>query len=397
MNKKRLLYYEVEKYLEHKNALVITGMRQVGKTTLVKQLLEELGDKPKLYFDFDNPLDQKLFEDEEYNNIYKRLATEAGAKNGERLYVFLDEIQNFPAITKVIKYLTDHYKTKFVVTGSSSFYLKNLFPESLSGRKFLHVLPTLSFKEYLYFTDAISLEQAKGGDLEDLLANTDLFLHKRYEVAYEQYVQWGGFPEVVTTLDIPTKRMVLRNIFGSFFEKDIQLLSDHSDIRQLRDLLLLLVPRVGSMIDVSKLAAGIGVDRPKLYSFLDFLQDTFMIKLLPKYSQSIDRSVAGGKKVYFADTGLLTAIGNVNDGQLFENAAYNQLSRYGELSFYNKRNASEIDFILDKKIAFEIKLTADSRDVQKTQKLAAALQLPKCYVLSKTYSDKEGVVSPVNI
>jgi len=397
MEKKRLLYYDIQKHLEHKNALIITGMRQVGKTTLVKQLLDELGDKPKLYFDFDNPLDQRLFEDEEYNNIYRRLATESGAKNNERLYIFLDEIQNFPVVTKVMKYLTDHYKTKFVVTGSSSFYLRNLFPESLSGRKFLYILPTLSFKEYLYFTDAISLEQAREDNLEELLARTDLFLHKRYEVAYEQYLRWGGFPEVVTTEDAQTKSMVLRNIFGSFFEKDIQLLSDHSDIRQLRDLILLLVPRVGSMIDVTKLADALGVDRPKLYSFLDFLQDTFMIKLLPKFSQSIDRSVAGGRKVYFTDTGLLTAIGNVNDGQLFENAIYNQLSHYGELSFYNKRNTAEIDFILDKKIAFEAKLTADSRDVQKAQKLAAALNLEKCYVLSKSYSEKEGIVSAVNL
>jgi predicted AAA+ superfamily ATPase len=322
--------------------------------------------------------------------------TITGAKD-ERLYVFLDEIQNMPEITKVIKYLIDHYKTKFVVTGSSSFYLKNLFPESLSGRKFLFVLPTLSFKEYLYFTDAVGLDEAGDNDLEGLLSKTDLFLHKRYEVAYEQYLRYGGFPEVVTTEDMKTKSMVLHNIFGSFFEKDIHLLSDHSDIRQLRDLILLLVPRVGSMIDITKLADDLSIKRPKLYSFLDFLQNTFMIRLLPKFSHSIDRSIAGGKKVYFTDTGLLLAIGNVNDGQLFENAICNQLSHYGTLSFYNKRNTAEVDFILNKEIAFEAKLTGDSRDVQKLQKLATGLRLHKYYVLSKTYSDKKGVVSTVNI
>jgi len=397
MQKKRLLYYDVEKHLEHKNALVITGMRQVGKTTLVKQLFDALGDRPKLYFDFDNPLDQRLFEDEQYDNIYQRLMALTGARD-ERMFVFLDEIQNFPAVTKVIKYLTDHYKTKFIVTGSSSYYLKNLFPESLSGRKFLYVLPTLSFKEYLYFTDVISLDEARdNNNIEESLAKTDLFLHKRYEVAYEQYVQYGGFPEVVTTEDIQTKNMVLRNIFASFFEKDIRLLSDHTDIRQLRDLILLLVPRVGSMLDISKLADSLNIDRPKLYGFLDFLQDIFMIKLLPKFSGSIDRSVAGGKKVYFTDTGLLLAIGNVNDGQLFENAVYNQLAHYGSLSFYNRRNTAEIDFILESKTAFEAKLTADSRDVQKLQKLATDLNIPTCHVLSKHYSDKEGVVTAVNI
>src|SRR5271165_3006824 len=128
--KRRLLFYEISQYLEHKNALVITGMRQVGKTTLMRQLFEEIGDKPKIWFDFENPLDQKLFEDQEYNNIYKRLV-ELTASSGKRMYIFLDEIQNFPEVTKVIKYLIDHYSVKFIVTGSSSFYLKNLFPESL--------------------------------------------------------------------------------------------------------------------------------------------------------------------------------------------------------------------------------------------------------------------------
>jgi len=394
--KKRLLYFEIEKYLEHKNALVITGMRQVGKTTLMRQLFEELGDKPKLWYDFENPLDQKLFEDEDYNTIYKRLA-ETTNRKGERLYLFLDEIQNFPEITKIIKYLIEHYHVKFVVTGSSSFYLKNLFPESLSGRKFLYVLPPLTFKEFLYFHDIMTLEETKNNDLEVLLEKTDIFLHKDYEVAYDQYLQYGGFPEVVITPDTQTKNMVLRNIFASFFEKDIKLLSDYSDIRQLRDLILLLVPRIGSMIDVSKLAEELGIDRPKVYSFLEFLQGTFMITLLPKFSHGIDRSVAGGKKVYFTDTGLLQAIGKVNDGQLFENAIVNQLSRYGDLSFYNKRNTAEIDVILNKEIAFEVKLTGSERDVQKLGKLVGELKIKKYYVISKKFIEKDTIISPVNI
>jgi len=394
--KKRLLYYEIEKHLEHKNALVITGMRQVGKTFLMRQLFDTLGDKPKLWYDFENPLDQRIFENIDYDAIYQRLV-EAATPKGARLYVFLDEIQNYPEITRIMKYLLDHYGVKFVVTGSSSFYLKNLFPESLSGRKFLYVLPTLTFKEYLYFTDQLSLEAAQENNLEQQLAKTDLFLHKKYEVAYDQYLQYGGFPEVVTTEDTATKTMVLRNIFASFFEKDLKLLSDYTDIRQLRDLILLLVPRVGSMLDVSKLADELSIDRPKIYSFLEFLQGTFMIKLLPKFSQSIDRSVAGGRKVYFSDTGLLLAIGRVNDGQLFENAVANQLAPYGELSFYNKKNTAEIDFILNKEIAFEAKLSGTERDLQKLEKLATNLKLDKCYVLSKIYSETSKVVSTVNI
>ena len=75
----------------------------------MKQLFDELDEPNKLWFDFDNPLDQKLFEDIEYHNIHKRLLKKA-KNNKKRLFIFIDEIQNLPEITKVIKFLIDHYK-----------------------------------------------------------------------------------------------------------------------------------------------------------------------------------------------------------------------------------------------------------------------------------------------
>ena len=283
--KKRLLYHDLIKYLNHKNALLITGMRQVGKTTLMRQLYGEIKE-PKLWFDFDNPLDQKVFEDEDYKVIYKRIAN-MGKKAG-KLSVFIDEIQNFPEITKVIKYLIDHHSVKFYLTGSSSFYLKNLFPESLSGRKFLYELPPLSFQEYLYFKDVVSLKEVQNFTLENVYKKNSIFTHKARIAEYEDFLQYGGFPEVVMTEDKATKEMVLKNIFASFFEKDIRILSDYTDIRELRDLILLLVPRVGSMLDVTRLASELSIDRVKIYRFLEFLQGTFFIRLLPRFSNSID-------------------------------------------------------------------------------------------------------------
>ncbi len=390
--KKRLLYYELIKYLEHKNALLITGMRQVGKTTLMRQIYEEVKE-PKLWFDFDNPLDQKVFEDEDYKVIYKRLV-DMGKKAG-KLSVFIDEIQNFPEITRVIKYLIDHHKIKFYLTGSSNFYLKNLFPESLSGRKFLYELPPLSFQEYLYFKDKLSLKEVQHCTLQDAIKKNSIFTHKASVAEYDDFLNFGGFPEVVTTEDKDTKIMVLKNIFASFFEKDIKILSDYSDIRELRDMILLLVPRVGSMLDVTRLSSELGVDRVKLYRFLEFLQGTFFIRLLPRFSKSVDRSVAGGKKVYFTDTGLLNIIGKVGEAQLFENAVINQLVRYGKVSFYNKRNTAEIDAILDKNIAFEVKLTGTKQDLPKLSALSSELGISQAFVVSKKFQEKDRFLSPV--
>ena len=387
--KKRILYYEIKKHLDHKNALVITGMRQVGKTTLMKQIFDELEIKAKLWFDLDNPLDQKVFENVDYNNIYEDLLDISQTKEADKLFVFIDEIQNFPAISKVIKYLIDYYGVKFIVTGSSSFYLKNLFPESLSGRKFLYQLNPMNFREYLYFLGFLELGEATQNKF--IPQKKSLFSYQKLIREYKNYLRFGGFPEVVLTDDRSTKKQILKNIFASFFEKDLQLLSDFKDIRELRDLILLLAPRVGSMMDISKLASELKLHRPKIYAYLEFLQGVFFVKLLPKFSKSIDRSVAAGKKIYFSDTGILNILGKVNEAQIFENAVLNQLYSYGELSFYNNRK-QEIDFILDKKIAFEVKLKGSLYDLNRLKKISQKLGIERNFLLTQEYQDHQEMI-----
>ncbi|MBN2610124.1 MAG: ATP-binding protein [Bacteroidales bacterium] len=388
---KRFLFDEVSRYLDHKNALIITGMRQVGKTTLMKQLYKQVNG-PKLWYDFENPLDMMYFENINYDAIYEVLKKEANADK-KRIYIFIDEIQNYPDITKIIKYHIDKYKVKYVVTGSSYYYLKNLFPESLSGRKFLFVLRPLSFREYLFFNGKTD-KREQGNDINYKLT-TSFVTYKKHETDYYSFLEYGGFPEVVTTVDVKTKKLILKNIFSSIFEKDIKILSDIKDIRELRDLILLLVPRTGNILDVTKISHELGINRVKIYSYLELLQGVFFIRLVPKFSQSIDRTIAGGRKVYFSDTGLLNIIGRVNDGQLFENAVSNQLSNYGELSFYNKRGVSEIDFILNKKVAFEVKLKASEGDLKKLGKNAAELNLKEYYLVSKNFSETGRTLFPM--
>jgi len=389
---KRLLFHTIKKHINHKNALVITGMRQVGKTTIMKQLYEEV-DSPKLWFDFDNPLDMLFFEDIDYNNIFRKLE-KAAKSDKKRFFVFIDEIQNLPEITKIIKYHIDYYNVKYILTGSSNYYLKNLFPESLSGRKFLFVLPPLSFQEFLFFHDKISEVELKNNFNKIIEEQNRIDFEKRNH-DYDNYLEFGGFPEVVVTQDEETKKAILKNIFASFFEKDLKILSDIKDIRELRDLILLLVPRTGSILDITKLSSELGINRVKLYSYLEFLQGVFFLHLLPKFSKSIDRSVAGGKKVYFADTGILNIIGKVNDGQLFENAIANQLRHFGSLSFYNQRNTAEIDFIVNNEIAIEVKLNGTEQDLKKTAYLSKKIGIDKSYLISKKHNELENTIFPM--
>jgi uncharacterized protein len=390
--KKRFLYHTIKKYIDHKNALVITGMRQVGKTTLMKQIYDEVT-APKLWFDFDNPLDMLLFEEIDYNKIFQKLEKNVNA-NGNRFFVFIDEIQNLPEITKIIKFHIDYYGVKYIVTGSSNYYLKNLFPESLSGRKFLFILPPLSFNEYLVFNEKAEMDDLTT-DFNQIILKQSRTDYEKRSLDYNNYIEFGGFPEVVLTKDTEIKKAVLKNIFASFFEKDIKILTDIKDVRELRDLILLLVPRTGNILDITKLASELGVNRVKIYNYLEFLEGVFFLQLIPKFSKSIDRSIAGGKKVYFADTGILNIIGKVNDGQLFENAIANQLKSYGSLSFYNQRNTAEIDFILNNEIAFEVKLTATEKNLTRTKQLAEKIGIKHFFLISRNYCNLENTIFPM--
>lgn len=389
---KRALFHTISAQLQHKNAIVITGMRQVGKTTLMKQLAKAWNEK-YVWFDFDNPLDQLLFENSDFRGIFTDLKRLAGAAEGERFLVCIDEIQNFPESTKTIKYLIDHYNLKFIVTGSSNYYLRNLFPESLSGRKFLFILHPLSYREYLHFQTLIPESELQPDFEEATREHSPYTMLKRREL-YEQYMEFGGFPEVALTTDYTTKHLILKNIFASFFEKDIKVFSELKDIKELRDLILLLGPRNGNIIDVTRLASELGINRVKAYNYLEFLEGTFFLRLIPKYTKSIDRSVAGGKKVYFSDTGLLNLVTKTTTGQLLETTVANQLQHYGKVSFYNKRNTAEIDFILNDEIAIEVKQKAIEPDIRRLEKLADKLSIQNYYIASNTPDIQKHVIYP---
>jgi predicted AAA+ superfamily ATPase len=358
----------------------------------MRQLFNQFEGK-RLWFDLDNPLDQMVFENLDYNAVYRDLTGMSELKDAERLLVCIDEIQNLPAITKIIKYLIDHYGVKFIVTGSSNYYLRNLFPESLSGRKFLYVLPVLTYREFLHFKGILPGIDP-GEKLEEVLAPKSRALVVKNQEFYEEYMEFGGFPEVALTPDSQTKKQILKNIFASFFEKDIKVFTELREVRELRDLILLLAARNGNMLDVTRLASELSINRVKVYSYLEFLEGIFFLKLVPKYSGSIDRSVAGGKKVYFSDTGILNLVAKVTEGQLLETAVANQLANRGELSFYNKRNTAEIDFVLNKEIAFEVKQKPVEQDYRKLERLAAEINIERKYMISNSVSDLPGTVYP---
>lgn len=316
-----------------------------------------------------------------------------GVIKKKRAYLFIDEIQNLPEISRVAKYLYDHWEVKFFLTGSSSFYLKNLFPESLAGRKLIYELFPLTFQEFLVFKE---IEYLAPTSFSQKAQRKNQVAHERYHKLYEEFLEYGGFPEVVLEEGSARKQQLLEEVFQSYFEQDVKSLADFRDITKLRDLILLLIPRVGSRLDVSKLASDLKVSRETVYSQLAFLEKTYFIELLPQYSKSIDRQAAGSKKFYLCDTGLVNVLGRISSGQSFENGVFQSLRPEHELAYYQK-DSKEIDFIVDGGIALEVKETASQRDLQTLQARSQSLGLSEQYLVSRNWSEMDKVILAMDL
>jgi len=152
MLKERLLFNQIKKYIDSPEAIVVTGMRRVGKTSLIRFIYDKIDSDNKIFLDLENPLNQKYFEEENYETIKSALEF-LGIDFTKKSYLFLDEIQLLKNLPSVVKYLIDHYRIKCFLTGSESYYLKNLFSESLVGRKYIFELFPLNFKEFLLFKE----------------------------------------------------------------------------------------------------------------------------------------------------------------------------------------------------------------------------------------------------
>ncbi len=203
---------------------------------------------------------------------------------------------------------------------------------------------------------------------------------------YTEYLEYGGFPAVVIEKNRTRKKQLLEDIFKSYFEKDVKSLADFKKLGKLRDLILLLTNRVGSKIEISKISSEIGISRETVYSYLNFLEKTYFIFLVSPFAKKVNGEVRGAKKVYFCDNGLLNYLGRIPEGTLLENAVFNNLKKYGSLNYYERYRGLEIDFVLNKRTALEVKNRPDSHDWKKLKRIAESLKIKKFYLIEKEFT-----------
>ena len=354
---------------------IITGLRRTGKTTLVKQLLVDYFPNNSIYFDLERLDNRNLFNNSNYENIILALK-QRGVNFSSQVAIAIDEAQFLPNLPSVVKYLYDNYNIKFIITGSSSYYIKNLFTESLAGRKKIFELYPLDFGEFLTFK---SIPWTPFNYNEQAFQQHD---YERLKGYYDEYLNFGGMPEVVLTDAIIQKTDILEDLISSYINIDIKWLSDFKNAITIRNLLIMLASRTATKLDFAKISALTGLSKPTVTNYIELFEKTYLIQRISVASKNPDREIVKAKKLFFCDNGILNRLAKVSGGVLFENAIYNQLHHFGALSYYALKTGHEIDFILNNENAFEVKETATPADWQQLIKLAKNMGISNLTIIS---------------
>lgn len=347
---KRDITNEIIKYLSTDEIIVLHGARQVGKTFILYWLEKYLKEKNKAsyYIDLEDSRFVKILDAgaEEFIKHLKEegFISDAGGQE-KKLFVFVDEIQYLTNPSSFLKLIADHHKNiKLIVSGSSSFEIKNKFKDSLAGRTVNFEIFNLSFKEFLlfkkYFFSGKKVFTAKKiGELKNL---------------FKEYVLYGGYPKITLTPEIDKKEKYLQQIIDTYVKKDIRDLADIKDVDKFNRLLEALSSQSGGLLNVTELSNTCKIAKQTIEKHLFILENTYIIKLVRPYSKSIRSELFKTPKIYFYDTGLmqmlwLKELQKEIIGNVFETSVFAEMvKKYNKenVFYWRTKDKKEIDFIL---------------------------------------------------
>ena len=328
---------KLRSYLYFKQIVILTGLRRVGKTTLMKLIIEKLitqgiPAKHILYVSLDDYLLHKnniLEIVNEFRKVHK-------IKIEEKIYLFLDEVTYKEDFHIQLKNIYDSQNTKMFVASSSASMLKDK-KASLTGRSITLEINPLDLEEYLFF---------KGITIK----RRDKQLYKSY---FLEYCKDGGLPENV----LNPNREYLMNLVDDIIQKDITAFHAIKNHQIVRDYFTLLMERSGKQLSINKIGKILSISPDTSKRYLNFFESTYLIHLLPRWGKT-NQKLLSPKKIYASDLGIKHMfMGERDIGSYFENYIY-LLLRNKKTLYYLYENTAEIDFITDDKILIESKFYA---------------------------------------
>jgi hypothetical protein len=358
MYKERLIYSALEKQKDNNKITILTGARQVGKTTLMRKLYETFQKTHDVMF-----LDLDIYSMYEkvstYENCINTLKLNGYKTSQKKPYIlFLDEFQRYADISRVLKNIYDHHSNiKIYASGSSSLAINEQVQESLAGRKrIIHIYP-LSFSEYLNFIEKDDLIQ-QIDRLPEIRSDNLTDLMPEVFQALEKFLIYGGYPEVVLSND-KEKADVLVSIFDLYVKKDLVDFLRVERIKHAKTLIRHIAVNNGKEAKYSEMAQVAGIDEKTVKNYIEILKETFLISVHSPWFTNRNKELVKMPKVYFSDNGVRNYfINNFNTVALrsdmpflFEGFVISELIKKGvsadHIKFWRTKNKDEVDLIID--------------------------------------------------
>lgn len=337
---RREVQKEIARLLPQREIVLISGVRRSGKSSLMRLICDDITRKESvpasniLYVNFEDErfVDFTIHDFEPLYEAFLELQRPKGKK-----FLFFDEIQNIAGWERWLNRLYEFEDLKIFVSGSNAKMLSSDISTALTGRNRQVVNWPFSFREFL---------SLKGFSL----LKKDLYIReKRLEIKhlFRQYLETGGFPEVIRNND-PT---LLEQYFRDILYRDI--ISRHSikNVKEIRELTLFLAANLGTVQSYKNLQHLAGLKSiATVKNYVESLADVFLFYFIDMFSFSVKRQIYNPSKVYCVDTALSEAISfrfSQNLGHTYENiACIELLRRKGEIYYWKSKKGKEVDFIV---------------------------------------------------
>jgi predicted AAA+ superfamily ATPase len=356
---KRHIEDELKDLLQEFPAVAIVGPRQVGKTTLAKQIASHLK-KEVIYVDLENPRDENKLTD-----------PVLFFENNQDKCVILDEIQRTPELFPVLRSMIDQHRVpaRFILLGSASPELIRGSSETLAGRIY-----------YLELTP-IHLAELNGKEnFRDLLVR-------------------GGFPNALLASSEKMSVKWREGFVKTYVERDLPLLGLPLTPNEARNLMRMMAHLQGQLINYAGMSKSLGVSAPTVKKYIYYLEHAYLVDLLEPYAQNMLKRVVKSPKIYVRDAGIinyLLGIYSFNDllafpnaGGIWEGFVYQQIKSIlppsVELFFYRTQHGAEIDLLLiypdQKRIGLEIKFSSAPSLTKGNYEAMKDLNLDQLYIV----------------
>ena len=341
INRKQYLDF-LERNLQNKDIILITGLRRIGKTSIIKifiaKLLESIEAKNILYVSLDSLALEKysIFEIlREYRKIHH-------LSLAEKVYLFFDEITYRKTAHQELKNLYDQENVKIFASASSTSIIRDTHAFLTGRSRAIEILP-LSFGEFLHFKGIKTKAAEK-------------YLLESY---FEKYMRMGGIPEYVLTNDIS----YIDNLIDNIIYKDIVSYYSVRDLSGIKDLFRLLMERTGKQMSINKLAKVIGLSPDTVRRYVDYFVQTYLVYTIERCGKLNER-IRSPKKLYAADVGMRNHITGFRDkGAIFENLTYLKIKHKNPCYVY--QNGLELDFLFQETVV-EVKFEKEIEAKQKS-------------------------------